>query len=162
MLLLRSQSLIHNLNRHFRYRKFNASSAPISSGLFAIDRLLTPADFSHLSNEAVIKIGKLRQQIVSSSSTLDNNNVKELLRRLDDISNELCKVLDVAEFCRNVHEDIEFKESAENVFHKLSHIINELNTDEDVYQKLKNISESDRNKLNGNNVCFIDNLIPNI
>jgi Zn-dependent oligopeptidase len=68
----------------------------------------------------------------------------------------------VAEFCRNVHEDIEFKESAENVFHKLSHITNELNTDEDVYQKLKNISESDRNKLNGNNVCFIDNLIPNI
>ena len=49
------------------------------------------------------------------------------------------KVLDAAELCRNVHPDLSFKESAEQVFHRLSALIHDLNADEQVYAKVKEI-----------------------
>ena len=49
------------------------------------------------------------------------------------------QVLDAAELCRNVHPDLAFKESAEQVFHRLSALIHELNADEQVYAKIKEI-----------------------
>ena len=48
-------------------------------------------------------------------------------------------MLDAAELCRNVHPDLSFKESAEQVFHRLSALIHDLNADEKVYAKVKEI-----------------------
>ena len=48
-------------------------------------------------------------------------------------------MLDAAELCRNVHPDLAFKESAEQVFHRLSALIHDLNADEQVYTKVKEI-----------------------
>jgi intermediate peptidase len=55
---------------------------------------------------------------------------------LDSISNEVCSVIDVAELCRNVHEDPAFRQAAESAFSELSAYIHELNTDATLYRSL--------------------------
>lgn len=58
---------------------------------------------------------------------------------MDQISNEVCSVIDVAEFCRSAHDNPEYKYEAEESFSILSSFIHTLNSDEALYSKLKNI-----------------------
>uniref|UniRef100_A0A1I7TE57 Peptidase_M3 domain-containing protein n=1 Tax=Caenorhabditis tropicalis TaxID=1561998 RepID=A0A1I7TE57_9PELO len=65
---------------------------------------------------------------------------------VDDISNEICKSADLAECVRQLHSDLEFREAAENVSREFCELVESLNTNTALYQKLKSseITESSR------------------
>ena len=137
-------------------RSFSRGSIPLDTpqvsasrgnneGLFLLAGLNSPTDFDSLSIEVANRIRQLRKYLISHSSIEENTSQtiqKTLLLYLDAISNEICKVVDAAELCRHVHQSTEYKSSAENVFRNLSGIINELNSDESVYAKLKDIQSA--------------------
>jgi intermediate peptidase len=62
------------------------------------------------------------------------------MRDFDDISETLCKVVDPAELCRNVHSSPHFREAASQVVETISSYINQLNTNPVLYSVLHNIT----------------------
>ena len=83
----------------------------------------------------------------SGSSGGSNNNQDEkisihpslCLLLLDEISCQLCGIIDVAELCRNIHTSDKYKFKAEATFDQLSRVIHQLNNDDTLYQRLKSI-----------------------
>jgi intermediate peptidase len=55
---------------------------------------------------------------------------------LDRISNEVCSIIDPAELCRNVHTNDIYRSAADEVFHTLISLIQELNSNVELYRKL--------------------------
>ena len=60
---------------------------------------------------------------------------------MDDISDSLCSVIDVAELLRNVHPDPEFRQAAHECFTDLSGYIQELNTNVELYASLRAVTD---------------------
>lgn len=67
---------------------------------------------------------------------MGKNEPAATIRALDDISNEVCKAIDVADFCRSIHCDAAFRSSAADSFAKLSACIRDLNSDTIIYDKI--------------------------
>ena len=111
-------------------------SSKIQTCLFGLESLRKPNDFVTLANEAILKIKRVRHAITNE---LGLHRPKETLIALDKISNEICAVIDVAELCRHVHSDDEFRDAAEEAFGFLSAYIHELNTDNTLFNKLSEI-----------------------
>ncbi|CAI5513019.1 unnamed protein product, partial [Closterium sp. Naga37s-1] len=55
---------------------------------------------------------------------------------LDEMSDTLCRVLDAAELCRNVHPNREFVDAANEAFVKLSAYVQALNSNQQLYRLL--------------------------
>ncbi|CAI5514844.1 unnamed protein product, partial [Closterium sp. Naga37s-1] len=55
---------------------------------------------------------------------------------LDEMSDTLCRVLDAAELCRNVHPNREFVDAANEAFVKLSTYVQALNSNQQLYRLL--------------------------
>ena len=62
---------------------------------------------------------------------------KKTLHLLDDISNEVCTVIDACELCRSVHASPEWRRAAGDAFGMLSEYIGALNADERLYLSLR-------------------------
>ena len=60
---------------------------------------------------------------LSSLRTTATEKTISLLQNLDDVSNELCKVVDAAELCRNVHDSDAAKRGAEEAYMRISEFI---------------------------------------
>ena len=121
-----------------------SSSAPLLSqipqqGLWGLPDLVVATDFRDLASASMAKCTLLRDEITK----LGDTNPKKTLLLLDRISNEVCSVIDVAEFCRNVHEVPLFREEAEESFATLSSFIHGLNGDERLYHTLRHIVETE-------------------
>jgi len=114
-------------------RPFCVRSLLPDNGLLGLSTLRSPSDFPELSKEAVNKCKILREEISRITDPL------ETLLLMDQISNEVCSVIDVAEFCRSAHDSPEYKHEAEESFSMLSSFIHTLNSDQQLYSKLKNI-----------------------
>jgi hypothetical protein len=63
--------------------------------------------------------------------------VRRVLLDLDDMSDTICRVIDSAELCRNVHASPDFRDSASNVCLQMSSYIHRLNTNTLLYQLLE-------------------------
>ena len=114
-----------------------AASAP--KGLLGLEHLRGATDFRSLAAAGMVKCQKLREEVIA----LGDSDPNTTLLLLDRISNEVCSVIDVAEFCRNVHENAAFRKEAEDAFETLSSFIHGLNGDETLYQKLRRIVDTD-------------------
>ena len=119
-------------------RNINDSSKS-SPGLFQIPGLHRPLDFVTIAQLAVTKCRSMRLDLVSSSESL---TPLRILYALDQISNEVCSVIDAAEFCRCVHEDKEWRDSASQAFVIIGDYISELNTDVGLYNCLGLVSQA--------------------
>ena len=122
-------------------------------GTFGLKELQEAPDFIRLSAQAISRVNSLRGEI---SSSLGSQYPSETLLVLDRISNEICSVIDVAEFCRHVHSDANYREAAEASFYQLSSFIHSLNSDSSLYNKLCEIvnSEEIMNTLNDEERIF--------
>lgn len=102
------------------------STAAVKSqlGMFGLDGLNCPKDFARLSQEALHTCNSLLDQLLA-----DNHPGLHTIHLLDQVSDELCRVVDVAELCRNVHPNPEWVEEAEGCFDVLCGFIDRLNTD---------------------------------
>jgi mitochondrial intermediate peptidase len=106
-------------------------------GLLSLPAFKSAEDFPLRSAEAIKLCSALREEVSKEKDPL------KTLLLLDQISNEVCSVLDVAEFCRNAHDDELYREKAEHAFSTLSLFIHNLNTDITLYSALQRIVDTD-------------------
>lgn len=104
--------------------------------MFGLSYLKSPSHFLKQSKKAIslienIKIDVSRQNI---HSTLD---AKKFIKQMDEISNELCLILDPAALCSAVHPIEEWRTSSNQIQQDFGGYLHELNTNETFYQKLK-------------------------
>lgn len=85
------------------------------------------------AQQAIEQIKRIKTQLQPSAPKLPASTVLQLL---DNISNEICCVIDAAEACRNLHSDEAFVASSQAAFEAMSAFISELNADPQLYQRL--------------------------
>ncbi|XP_076171689.1 mitochondrial intermediate peptidase [Ptiloglossa arizonensis] len=111
--------------------KYNFNLSKVDTGLFGIPELKTPTGFSILKDQAMTQIDAL---IIEATS---QDRKRKMVEIFDDMSNELCKVADLAEFIRIAHPKKEFVEVAENACIFISGIVEKLNTHRELYNALR-------------------------
>lgn len=79
-----------------------------TNGLFGRKFLMKPQDFLTQSKEALSRCNAIRDRLKSMNVLVEPSAV---LRLLDDVSNEVCAVIDAAELCRNTHSDKSFRDA---------------------------------------------------
>eukprot|EP00736_Rhodelphis_marinus_P008187 Rmarinus@m.17629 len=108
-----------------------------STGLFGVQSLRQPDDFDKLAQNAIEKTLHLRSLALRSPDRVLS------LYLVDEMSNTICKVVDLAEACRNLHQSPEFRDSATAATLKLHSFIHHLNTDVQLYECLRNTKNED-------------------
>ena len=99
-----------------RQRYSSAASARVGSadGLFCLG-LHAPNDFMRIAERTMCATNRLVDQICAQEPTADS------LWLLDEVSDQLCRVMDAAELCRNVHHDQDFVHAADAVCLECDH-----------------------------------------
>ena len=110
-------------------------------GLFGLDNIRSPEDFPKAAQIAINRTNEIRNKISLYKNDNDsiNKHSKELLILFDQVSNEICSVIDAAEFCRHVHTNEKYRSAAEHSFDMLSSYIHTINSDSQLYNKLVDI-----------------------
>jgi len=101
-------------------------------GLFNIPELKTSEGFHTLQEDLVTRVECLVQQAISAPPSAN------VVTIFDTVSNELCKVADMAEFIRQSHTDARYAKAAELTSFKICGLVEKLNTHYDFYKALKN------------------------
>jgi intermediate peptidase len=119
-------------------------SNPRQPGLFTIPGLVKPKDFLRLAHEAMRTSDQLRESINLADGMVVSTHEQALdvLYRLDQISKTVCNVIDAAELCRSAHASEEWRDMAQRVFSILQEYIATLNTDQALYESLRQVTES--------------------
>jgi len=112
-----------------------ASKNNYREGLFSLANLNEPKDFLSLANDAIEDCNAVRRD-VHNSLTVPDFPPSKTLHFLDQISNNVCSVIDASELCRSVHTCAKWREQAALAFQVLSEYIGELNADVALYQSL--------------------------
>ena len=97
----------------------------LSSGLFQNRFLKQPMGFTWFAKEMRAQCERLVHEVLQASST---EQYKDIPRKLDLLSDSLCRVLDAADFVRATHPDDHFQRSATEAYTYLWEYMNVLNT----------------------------------
>jgi len=109
-------------------------------GLFGLaEPLHDSKDLLKLARKARNRINFVRKYLHKQNGLL---SYSAKLSYLDNISNELCSIMDVAECCRSLHMDPEYVSQSELVFSELSGLIIDLNSDKELYNILETIVQN--------------------
>ena len=114
------------------------------TGLFEIPSLTSPQNFLVLAQQTLARAQLLVDRIdragsADASTVKGVQELKEVVRNLDRLSDLLCGVIDMAELVRNAHPDPEWAEAANAAYEYLCGYMNVLNTHTGLYGLLKNI-----------------------
>eukprot|EP01138_Halocafeteria_seosinensis_P007921 gb/GECG01008092.1/.p1 GENE.gb/GECG01008092.1/~~gb/GECG01008092.1/.p1 ORF type:complete len:963 (+),score=122.89 gb/GECG01008092.1/:1-2889(+) len=131
----------------------NAINSRSNTGLFGLPQLLKPRDYDTLCQDAIREANQLLDEAVEKSQRLQTKMEEEgtfetcvseavkVLKLLDSISDAVCKVVDSAELCRNVHSSVEWRQQAEQASATLLHFIFQLNTKPSLYHALCTVTK---------------------
>ncbi|EME32713.1 mitochondrial intermediate peptidase [Galdieria sulphuraria] len=118
----------------FRNKCSNRSfSNHTGKGIFGLERLHRASDWQSITLETIQNCERIATTIRSSKPSTYT------LQLFDDLSNELCRVLDVMELCRHIHPDPDFIGEAEKWFSVLNSYMQELNADYLLYRPLSDL-----------------------
>tara|TARA_B100001142_G_scaffold24180_1_gene22091 strand:+ start:2797 stop:3627 length:831 start_codon:yes stop_codon:yes gene_type:complete len=113
-------------------------------GLYGLVGLHAPEDFARLTREATTTSTSLVASIAKDWSldrlTRDgggNGGAARVVTDLDEISDVVCAVVDVAEVCRNTHPDERWVRAAERAYIDLQQHVGNLNADRSLYDALR-------------------------
>jgi len=125
-------------------RAFSRAGGDASSvvGLYGLDGLHEPKDFARLAREVVSRCDDKARALSARAASAES------VRALDEISDEICRVVDVAEVCRHTHPSREYVEAAERAYVTLQEYVARLNADVDLYEALRRAREVDGRNLN--------------
>ena len=112
----------------------NASASQPSRGLFQNRYLTEPAGFVQFAQDIGGRCRKLVEDVLQASSA---EQYKSIPRQLDLLSDYLCRVLDVADFVRATHPDVQYQEIADQVYVHLWEYMNVLNTTPGLKEQLQ-------------------------
>ena len=108
----------------------HAASSCKSTGLFGYNILCTANGFSSATDLALRK----SREIVAKVASADNDgDLLKTVKRLDQLSDLLCSVIDAAQCIKYVHPDPQFVKAADDAFSTLTHFLNQLNTNSELY-----------------------------
>ncbi|KAK0180483.1 hypothetical protein PV327_006120 [Microctonus hyperodae] len=128
--------LAKTFNSELPVGNFTDNSSAKKSGLFGIDELELPSGFNELQSQAMTNSSQLIEEAISS------HRRRKMVQIFDDLSDELCKVADLAEFIRVAHPNEQFAGAAENACLVISGIVENLNTHRGLYNALLNVVKS--------------------
>ncbi|SGZ48766.1 CIC11C00000005685 [Sungouiella intermedia] len=107
-------------------------------GLFRNSKLQTPEGLVKFSKESLEQARLLvRTMLLEAKNTEDGKLT--YIRKLDQLSDILCRVIDVAEFIRVVHPSQKWVDAAQKTHEMMFEYMNQLNTNVDLYKTLANI-----------------------
>ena len=117
-------------------------------GAFGLAGLHEPSDFDRLARRAVAKSDELMAGLVSLGPNASTGGAAtSVIDDLDEISDTLCAVVDVAELCRNVHPDQRWVSAATNAYVQLQGHVQGLNSNRGLYLALVNAQERHASEL---------------
>ena len=122
-----------------RSLRMSISEMANTTGLFGNPQLHKPEGFDLATQEALQYSTKLVQQI---SEMADRPSV-EIIHKMDELSDVLCRVADLAECIRQVHPNPKVAESAQNACVSLNNYVEELNTSTDLHHALRNLMQKE-------------------
>ena len=96
----------------------SAAKNSYSNGIFGIKNLDHYHGFELLQEQAKNRIDQLTKE-ANDFDLYSSNKKRNLVHIFDDISNELCRVADLAEFVRTSHPDLNYRNSANMVNHSI-------------------------------------------
>ena len=96
-----------------------------NKGLFQNRYLSEPAGFEEFANRTLTKARSIVEQVLRSSSVDD---YRQIARRLDRLSDLLCRVIDVSDFVRATHPDPMMQAAATRAYATMFEYMNILNT----------------------------------
>lgn len=104
------------------------------AGLFNNKYLISPHGFSVYAQRMLAKARRLVSKIISANTP---DQLRQIVRDLDRLSDLLCRVIDMADFVRSTHPDPEIVSAANEAYDVMYEYMNVLNTTEDLYLNLK-------------------------
>lgn len=124
-------------------RAFRSNKIEKKMGLFGSKHLKTAESFYQLPAAVKLSTESLIKELLNPQE-----NPRTSIEIVDDISNEICKSADLAECVRQLHSESEFREAAENVSKEFCELVENLNTNTALYQKLKSSETEEASRLN--------------
>lgn len=112
------------------------------TGLFRNEQLTSPEGLVSFSKQSLARAQSLVADMISGAKSSHRGKV-EYIRKLDQLSDILCRVIDVAEFIRVVHPNQKWVQAAQSTHEVMFEYMNQLNTNVDLYQNLADILDLD-------------------
>ena len=100
-------------------------------GVYGLRGLHAPEDFARLASAATATSESIARDLRAGL-----RKGVDVIDDLDDISDAVCSVVDVAELCRNTHADARWVRAAENAYVDLQAYVHSLNADRGLYLAL--------------------------
>lgn len=124
------------------FKNFSLSGYSIFSssnvGLFKNSMLQTPEGLVEFSEKSLKQAKTLVRTMLVEAKNTENGRLT-YIRKLDQLSDILCRVIDVAEFIRVVHPSQKWVDAAQKTHEMMFEYMNQLNTNVDLYKTLANI-----------------------
>ena len=122
--------------------KWLGKAKTAQTGLFQFPELDTPSGFELLKSKCAAR----SQELVDEACSHPPSRTRIVARIFDELSDELCRVADMAEFVRLAHPDRAMAEAAQKACIDVSGLVERLNTNVQFYQSLQNsVNEESRN-----------------
>ena len=118
----------------------NALSKEESTGLFDFPEFLGASGFAFETKKSIQLSKNLVTKIKSQADCPDVS----IINHMDQLSDELCRVADLAECIRQVHPSDDVSAAAREASLALNSYVEVLNTDVELYQALRNLMDSEK------------------
>ncbi|PSS16929.1 hypothetical protein M430DRAFT_35536 [Amorphotheca resinae ATCC 22711] len=96
-----------------------------TSGLFKNRYLTEPRGFEEFANTTLRKAQRMVEEVLSASSV---DEYRQVARKLDRLSDLLCRVIDLSDFVRATHPDAKIQAAATRAYAMMFEYMNVLNT----------------------------------
>ena len=123
-----SKLISSDLSKSFDDPEFwdlNRISGISSTGLFGYPTLSSPQGLAQATQLAIAKSNEIVRKVCEAS---EPQEWIKTVKRLDQLSDLLCSVVDAAQLLRSVHPDEQFSQSADESYYTISNYLNQLNT----------------------------------
>lgn len=121
-------------------RYFGKHSLGTRTGLFGNRYLKSPHGLIDFSQQLLARAKALVADLLDSANTEHGKHT--YVRRLDQLSDLLCRVIDVAEFIRVAHPQRQWVDAAQQTHEMMFEYMNQLNTNVELYTHLRDILTS--------------------
>lgn len=111
------------------------AAQPKQTGLFGYEPLKTAGGFEVMRNEVKERVDDLLGEALSDTRE------RKMVEVLDEMSDTLCKVADLADFVRSAHPDAGFRDAADSVWAELCTLVEVLNTHSGLYAAARSAFE---------------------
>ncbi|TGZ60619.1 hypothetical protein CRM22_008431 [Opisthorchis felineus] len=103
------------------------TDSPKVTGVFLTKELISPNGFANLVQDATERCKSLLNEALSP------NRTRKMVQVLDDMSDTLCRVADLADCIRMLHPDGPFRVAASEACQAIGRLVEELNTTPELY-----------------------------